>query len=203
MAISERDRLCEKSFQAAPETLAVVILAVIWLFVGSACTTKKDITFTRPSEDVEVEGVPFFPQLEYQCGPAAIAGVLNFFGDRVKPDEVADAIYRGNIRGTVSIDMVLFARQRGFSSSWYEGNLEDIIMRLDRGHPLIVMVDLGFSPLSTHHYMVVIGYNSSGIIANSGTTSRKHIAWDRFFSQWGKTHNWTLLIKPKTQQHPK
>ncbi|NIW44576.1 MAG: hypothetical protein GWN30_07355, partial [Gammaproteobacteria bacterium] len=63
--------------------------------------------------------VPFFPQLDYQCGPASLAGVLNYYGDHVGPDEIAEAIYRENIRGTVSLDMVLYVRKRGFASTWY------------------------------------------------------------------------------------
>lgn len=198
MTIRKQDRLHEKLVPGAPETLGVIILAVVWFFAGSACTTKKEIAFIPPPERVEIEGVPFFPQLKYQCGPASLAAVLNFYGESVSPDEIAEAVYRENIRGTVSIDMALYARQRGFSSTWYEGTMEDLTKRLDHGHPVIAMVDVGFSPLTVHHYMVVTGYNSDGIIANTGTTARRQIAWNRFLTQWEKTQNWTLLIRPKT-----
>ena len=37
-------------------------------------------------EYVELKQVPFFPQTEYQCGPAALATVLNASGVKVTPD---------------------------------------------------------------------------------------------------------------------
>jgi ABC-type bacteriocin/lantibiotic exporter with double-glycine peptidase domain len=144
-----------------------------------------------------IKDVPFFPQLDYQCGPASLAGVLNYYGDTVTPDEIAETIYRQKIRGTVSLDMVLYARQRGFTSKWYEGSKDDIVRAVDSGSPLVVMIDLGFSLARVYHYMVITGYSFKGVIANTGTTPQKLISWEKFMSQWNKTHNWTLLITPK------
>src|SRR5205823_3222256 len=39
-------------------------------------------------ERVELTQVPFFPQSEYQCGPAALAIVLASFGAKVTPEEL-------------------------------------------------------------------------------------------------------------------
>jgi predicted double-glycine peptidase len=164
----------------------------------SGCSTgAKEHAIARPSQAVLIKDVPFFPQLDYQCGPASLAGVLSYYGDNVGPDEIAESIYRENIRGTVSLDMVLYVRNRGFASKWYKGNTDDIIRAVDRGNPVIVMIDLGFSLARAYHYMVITGYSFKGVIANTGTTPQKLISWEQFMSQWEKTHNWTLLITPK------
>ena len=152
-----------------------------------------------PAGFVKVENVPFYSQLAYQCGPACLAGVLNFYGENVTPDEIAKAIFRENIGGTVTLDMMLYARQKGFSATWYNGSANDIQQAVDKGVPLIVMVDLGIANISKNHYLVVVGYSMEGVIANSGKNREKHIRWDHFLSQWERAEHWTLRIIPKIQ----
>ncbi|MGD8371594.1 MAG: C39 family peptidase [Syntrophobacterales bacterium] len=181
-----------------PHFIRAAALIFLCLGLASGCSSAaKELYIARPSQTVIIKDVPFFPQLDYQCGPASLAGVLNYYGDTVSPDDVAETVYRQNIRGTVSLDMVLYARQRGFASKWYEGSTDDIVRAVDRGSPLIVMIDLGFSVARIYHYMVITGYSFEGVIANTGTTPQELISWERFMSQWKKTHNWTLLITPK------
>ena len=40
-------------------------------------------------ERVEWTGVPFFPQVDYQCGPAALATVLGYSGVKVTPEQLS------------------------------------------------------------------------------------------------------------------
>ncbi|MGD8688119.1 MAG: C39 family peptidase [Syntrophobacterales bacterium] len=188
----------ERTFHAIVTFTMGAALFIVYVSLLSSCSTgAKELEIARPSQAALIKDVPFFPQLDYQCGPASLAGVLNYYGDTVTPGEIAEAIYRQKIRGTVSLDMVLYARQRGFDSKWYEGSTDDIVRAVDSGSPLVVMIDLGFSLARAYHYMVITGYSSQGVIANSGTTPQKLISWERFMSQWERTHNWTLLVTPK------
>jgi ABC-type bacteriocin/lantibiotic exporter with double-glycine peptidase domain len=177
--------------------MGAALLILYLCFLGGCSAGAKELNIARPSQTVLIRDVPFFPQLDYQCGPASLAGVLNYYGDTVTPGEIAEAIYRQKIRGTVSLDMVLYARQRGFASKWYKGSTDDIVRAVDSGSPLVVMIDLGFSLARVYHYMVLTGYSFEGVIANAGTTPQKLISWERFMSQWEKTDNWTLLVTPK------
>ena len=189
-----------------PEGKSSTRLCLIWgatfvflsLALANGCSRgTRELSITRPSHTVIIEDVPFFSQVDYQCGPASLAGVLSYYGEIVSPDEIAESIYRQNIRGTVSLDMVLYARQRGFASKWYKGSTDEILRAVDSSNPIIVMIDLGFSVARAYHYMVITGYSFTGVIANTGTTPQKLISWERFMSQWEKTKNWTLLITPK------
>ena len=189
-----------------PEGKSSTRLCLIWgatfvflsLALANGCSRgTRELSITRPAHTVIIEDVPFFPQVDYQCGPASLAGVLSYYGEIVSPDEIAESIYRQNIRGTVSLDMVLYARQRGFASKWYKGSTDEILRAVDSSNPIIVMIDLGFSVARAYHYMVITGYSFTGVIANTGTTPQKLISWERLMSQWEKTQNWTLLITPK------
>ena len=144
-----------------------------------------------------VRDVPFFPQEDYQCGPASLAGVLNYWGVSVSPGEVAKAIYSQSAKDTLNLDMLLYARSRGLEASQYSGDLKDLRKRIDSGQPLIVLVDYGFSVFQANHFMVVVGYDENGVVANSGRYERKVVPLEDFMKSWKRTKYWTLLIKRK------
>ena len=143
-----------------------------------------------------IENVPFYPQTSYQCGPASLAGVLNYWGVKVTTDEIAGEIYSASARGTLDIDMVLYAQKKGLLATQYEGNLEDVRKNVASGHPIIVLVGYGFSLIQKNHFMVIIGYNDHGVIVNSGKDNNKFIPEKDFLESWERTKFWTLLIKP-------
>ena len=150
------------------------------------------------SQDARIiEKVPFYPQEKYQCGPASLAGVLNFWGIKVSVEEISTEIFSRGARGTLNIDMVLYAQRKGLRAEQYAGHLDDIRANIRAGFPLIVLVDEGFWVYQRDHFMVVIGYDDKGIIVNSGKEPRTFIPWISFQKTWEKTKFWTLKISPK------
>jgi ABC-type bacteriocin/lantibiotic exporter with double-glycine peptidase domain len=144
-----------------------------------------------------IQNVPFYPQEEYQCGPVSLAGVLTYWNINVSPEEIASEIYSKSARGTLNIDMGLYAQKRGLKARQYRGNFEDIKRKIDSGYPLIVLVDEGFLVYQKNHFMVVVGYGGEGILANSGREQHKFIPFKEFLRSWERTKFWTLLITPK------
>jgi ABC-type bacteriocin/lantibiotic exporter with double-glycine peptidase domain len=142
-----------------------------------------------------IENVPFYEQETYQCGPSALAGVLTFWHIPVTPEQIAEEIFSKSARGTLNLDMILYAQGKGLYAEQYRGNVESLKTDLDAGFPLIVMVDYGFSLYRQNHFMVVVGYSDQGIIAHTGREKEEGIPWDDFLRSWGKTGYWTLLIK--------
>jgi ABC-type bacteriocin/lantibiotic exporter with double-glycine peptidase domain len=167
------------------------------LFLLASCVTSGRPSFSPPPATARLDHVPFFPQLDYQCGPASLAGVLNYYGKSVTPDEVAGAIFRPNIRGTVTLDMVLYAREQGLSANWFDGSVGAIVQAVNEGVPLIVMVDFGFAAISKNHFMVVLGYGPDGVVANSGASRETLISWKDFLPTWERTKRWTLRIEAR------
>lgn len=151
-------------------------------------------TVQENSQSHVIEDVPFYAQTSYQCGPASLAGVLNYWGIKVTPDEIAEEIYSTSARGTLDIDMVLYARKRVLLVTQYEGTIEDLRKNIDSRHPLIVLVDYGFSFMQKNHFIVVIGYNDHGVIVNSGKKKGKFVLEEDFLKSWERTKFWTLLI---------
>ncbi len=144
-----------------------------------------------------IMGVPFHPQESFQCGPASLAGVLNYWGLKVTPEEIAGEIFSPSAGGTLNLDMVLYPQKKGFKAIQYRGSIEDIKLKIDSGFPIIVLVDLGLWFYQQNHFMVVVGYYENGIVVNSGRDHLKRISFKDFIKTWEKTNFWTLLIIPE------
>jgi predicted double-glycine peptidase len=169
----------------------ILLLFLSW-FVSCAGVSPPDNT--QPFR--MIRNVPFYPQEEYQCGPASLAGVLNHWNINVSPEEIASEIYSKSARGTLNIDMVLYVEKIGLKARQYRGSFEDIKTKIDSGYPLIVLVDEGFLIYQKNHFMVVIGYGGEGIVVNSGKEQSKFIPAKEFLRSWERTKFWTLFITP-------
>lgn len=180
--------------QARPPGVPVFpVLLCIALFLFSCASPDVIPEYGRAHS---IGNVPFYPQEKDQCGPASLAGVLNFWRVNVSPSEIAREIYSESAKGTLSLDMLLYPQGKGLLADQYSGGISDLKEKIDAGFPLIVLVDYGFSVLEAGHYMVITGYNSQGVIANSGAKQGKFIGMDEFIRIWEKSKFWTLLIRP-------
>ena len=173
-------------------SLSIFLLFLSW-FVSCAGVSPPDNT--QPFR--MIQNVPFYPQEEFQCGPASLAGVLNHWNINVSPEEIASEIYSKSARGTLNIDMGLYVERIGLKARQYRGSLEDIKTKIDSGYPLIVLVDEGFLIYQKNHFMVVIGYGGEGILANSGREQGKFIPAKEFLRSWERTKFWALWITPR------
>lgn len=163
------------------------------IFLICACSSHLVIQY---GPEVIIN-VPFYPQEDYQCGPSSLAGVLNYYGLKVSPEEIASEIYSSSARGTLDLDLLFYVQRMGLDAKKYKGNINDLKERIKGGYPLIVLVDYGFGPLQVNHFMVVLGYNESGIFVNSGREEKRFIPYEDFLRAWGRTGYWTLLIRGK------
>jgi ABC-type bacteriocin/lantibiotic exporter with double-glycine peptidase domain len=163
----------------------------------SACASVPGGAHTG---EVIIGNVPFYPQEDHQCGPASLAGVLQFRGMQITPEEIAGAIFSKTARGTLTLDMALYAQKKGLFSLEYSGSMSDLREKIDAGNPLIVMVDNGISIWQVNHFMVVLGYNDDGVIVNSGKKEHEFIDNDKFMKGWTRTGFWSLLITNKNEK---
>lgn len=170
------------------------LISIIILSLLSSCARTPEASLSEPSR--VIAAVPFFPQQAFQCGPASLAGVLSYWGVDITPEEIATDIYSQSARGTLNVDMILYAEKRGLEAHHYRGSLEDLRRRIDSGYPLIVLVDSGFWVYEQNHFMVVVGYSQGGIIANSGKEQHRSIPLGGFLKSWEKANFWTLLVLP-------
>jgi predicted double-glycine peptidase len=166
------------------------------LFCLSSCAASPHVNGPRSSR--LIQNVPFFPQEIYQCGPASLAGVLNYWGITVSPEEIAFDIFSPSAKGTLNLDMVLYAQKRGLKADSYQGSMKDLKDKIDSRFPLIVMVDYGLGVFRQNHYMVVVGHDENAITANSGRERLKSISMEGFMNSWKRANFWTLWITSRS-----
>ncbi|MBI5050898.1 MAG: peptidase C39 family protein [Nitrospirae bacterium] len=175
---------------------AYLFLALLAFFLHS-CAAVSNGNIPESRQNRIISNIPFYAQEDYQCGPASLAGVMNYWKIDVTPDSIAKEIYSKSAKGTLNIDMVIYPQRKGLIAEQYSGNMQDLKKNIDSDYPLIVLVDYGFWAVQTNHFMVVVGYNEDGVIVNSGKDKGKFIPEGDFMKTWEKTKFWTLLIKRK------
>jgi ABC-type bacteriocin/lantibiotic exporter with double-glycine peptidase domain len=169
--------------------------------LGSGCAST---TLEAVRNDVAaghghlIATVPFVAQDAYQCGPAALAMVLSYWGAVADPEEIGRALYLPSARGVLNIELEFEARRRGFETRAFEGTLDRAKAELRRGRPLIVFQDLGRGSLSVPHFAVLLGYDdrSEVVVLHSGTTAYRILSYAEFLRTWATRRGWSLLITP-------
>lgn len=173
---------------------------------ASSCTSLSpaDLGTTVPAGlpmHVELAQVPFFPQDEFQCGPAALAMALNYSGVARTPQQLVDQVYLPQRKGSLQPEMLGATRRAGLIAYPLEPNLGAILQEVAGGHPVIVLQNLLFAYFPRWHYAVVIGYDlaSHELILRSGTQERLVVRERDFKSSWGKAGNWAFTVVPPGQ----
>jgi tetratricopeptide (TPR) repeat protein len=175
------------------------IVAGLFLLVLSGCSLFiQDIPLSSLEHvQVSLENVPFFPQEQYQCGPAALAMVLGWSGITVLPDEAAQYVYSPKRRGSLQPALISAARRYGRVAYPVSG-LSELTAELAAGHPVVVLLNLGFFWYSRWHYAVAVGYDAAAgdIILHSGTTEHQRLSFRVFDNLWKRSERWGLLVLP-------
>ena len=147
----------------------------------------------------ELTEVPFYPQEDYYCGPAALAMVLNAAGVKVSPEDLVDQVYLPGRKGSLQVEMLVAARRRGLVAYELEPKLTDMLREIAAGSPAIVLENYGvFDWAPVWHYSVVVGYDLDNlvVIRRSGTQRRRPTPLPIFEKIWKHENYWAMVAVP-------
>ncbi len=150
---------------------------------------------------VELTSVPFFPQTEYQCGPAALATVMNSAGTKILPDKLVDQVYLPSRQGSLQVEMLAAPRRHGLVAWQLPARYDALLRELAAGNPVLVLQDLGIWPTFQWHYAVVVGfdYEAGMVFLRSGETERQALPFTVFELTWKRGGYWAMVVnKPGT-----
>jgi hypothetical protein len=175
--------------------LAIAALASAAL--GGCAGAPIELTEGVPPASVRIEltNVPFHPQTEYHCGPAALATVLGDAGLSVAPEMLTERIYVPGRQGSLQVEMMAAARRTGRVAYPVAGRLDALYREVAAGHPVLVLQDLSFGLAPTWHYAVLVGFDRSAntVILRSGTKRRLIMPTRLFLRTWERAGRWGLV----------
>ncbi len=181
---------------------AKFLVGIFTLALLSACaSTPQTLELTRhPPAQIQprvvLNNVPFFPQTKYQCGPAALATVLDYQGISVNIDDLTRRVYLPERKGSLQIEMIATARSHGLLSYKINPDLGTLLKEINAGNPVLVFQNLSLELWPQWHYAVVIGYdlNRSELILRTGTISHYKISFSTFERTWQRAGHWAYIF---------
>jgi tetratricopeptide (TPR) repeat protein len=174
------------------------------LLAGCAAPQSRALRSAPPPplpNAVELDQSPFFPQEEFQCGPAALATTLNAAGKGATPEELARQVFLPTRRGSLQTEMLAAARRHDALAVTLPPRLDALLAEIANGTPVIVLQNLGLNWVPMWHYAVVVGYDlgADEIILRSGRTKRQVMAMPAFERTWKRSRYWAMVtVAPGT-----
>ncbi len=186
-------------------SLAALLLSLI----PAACATPPQTRALRENppdlpRHVELSEVPFFPQEAYQCGPAALAGILTHRGIQTDAQQLVQAVYVPARKGSLQVEMLAAPREHALLSLALEPSLQALLTEVAAGNPVLVLQNLGLSWVPRWHYAVAIGYDLDArtLILRSGTQARRVTDFSVFERSWARSERWAMLVVPPDRVPP-
>jgi hypothetical protein len=145
---------------------------------------------------VELTATPFHAQDRYQCGPAALATVLESAGVVVTPEALVDEVYLPARRGSLQTELIAATRRRARLAYELEPDFATLLREVAAGRPVLVLQNLAIDAWPRWHYAVVIGYDVAAdrLVLRSGTTARQWMSRRRFDSSWRRAGRWAVVV---------
>ncbi|MCK5708051.1 MAG: C39 family peptidase [Candidatus Aureabacteria bacterium] len=155
--------------------------------------------------DSKILEIPFIKQNKNYCGPASLAIVFNYYDKEISQEEIAKYIYNPELKGTLSIDLLLFVRKHNFTSEIYKSNIQDLKQKINQNNPVIVLTKgnpvKNFSIFKNYHFFVIYGYNDDKQVfyCHSGSEKSAELKYKKLEKPWKETGNCAFLIYPENE----
>lgn len=146
-------------------------------------------------EPLRLEGVPFHPQTEYQCGPAALAGLLGAAGVDTSPETLRPQVYLPGRHGSLQLELVAATRRAGRIPYQVDAEFEALLDELAAGRPVLVLQNLWTRSVPRWHYAVLVGSDPARnrLLLNTGRREAKATGARSFLRTWAWAGRWGLV----------
>ncbi len=146
----------------------------------------------------KVNGVQRIKQLTNYCGPACLAAVMRSFGKEINQVEIGREVYDRSSSATNGADMLLYARDLGFSAYSWNTSIEDVKRKLSAGVPVIVLQQ-NSSTDTSGHYRVLTGYDDAAgkfYVMDPYYDDITEMTYAQARKLWERMGYWALLVVP-------
>ncbi|MDF1524808.1 MAG: cysteine peptidase family C39 domain-containing protein [bacterium] len=166
-----------------------------WVPLIFSCTIRLTEPHRLP-EAVRIHRVGPYLQEPEQCGPFALAALLENIGIKADLDQLVQKLYSPGAGGTLTMDLFLEARRRGLETRQLEGSEEILVKELRDHGPAIVLFKYHGLSGSAGHFILVTGYSSDpyGFFLLWGDGKLSWMKLDRFDKFWSESGFWMLTV---------
>jgi len=172
--------------------LRCALLVSALVLAGCAVNPRVQL----PAGEARVlEGVPFHPQTEYQCGPAALAGVLGASGVQASPEALRPQVFLPKRKGSLQVELLAATRRAGRIPYVVDGDPAALLDELEAGRPVLVLQNLWTPSVPRWHYAVVVGSEPTRnrLVLNTGVDERKPVRARSFLRTWDWAGRWGFV----------
>jgi ABC-type bacteriocin/lantibiotic exporter with double-glycine peptidase domain len=177
------------------------LLCLLMLGCASYTGAAHDVQAASVADDkgwLRVENVPIFRQRNPKdCGAAALASVLGFWGRRASPAVVEALANRQPQQGIRAAELQQIAEQKGLMAFVFYGAFEDLWHELQQGRPTIVGVAKPYGPeRALAHYEVVVGYHAQKrrVLTMDPAHGLRENSLEGFLTEWEHTRRLALVV---------
>lgn len=148
---------------------------------------------------VRLDGVPYFPQDDLQCGPAALASLLHTAQRPTDVGVLRTWMFTPGLAGTLQQDVLGAARRAGTVPIRVAPTLDAVAAQLALGRPVLVLLNLALPRWPRWHYAVVTAIDArAGRIRVGGAQGEADSFRARDFQRaWGYADGWAIVtVRP-------
>ena len=177
------------------------LISALFILAVTGCISPGIKWSAIPDDTVTPLEVPDYIQERNQCGPFALAAVINYWHERgligasISAEEISRKIYSRTAGGVLGIDLYNYANKLDLFARQFNGTTISLRKAIKRQEPVIVLVDYGKGSFQINHFMVVSGYSSKGFVVHSGS-GLKHISEAELQRVWARAWHWALTVRP-------
>jgi ABC-type bacteriocin/lantibiotic exporter with double-glycine peptidase domain len=182
--------------RGAPLLVLQVTLVIGGCYTGAARTVSPADLGRDPGWRI-VPGVPFVEQrAENDCGAAALAMVLRYWGLPVRLEAITPGQPRHAERGLRAGELRDFARGRGLEAFVVQGQLTDLWAEIERARPVIVGLGKPYGDERLAHYEVVVGLHRQRrrILTLDPARGWRENSLEAFAAEWAPAQQLLLVV---------
>ena len=176
------------------------------LIISSGCAPKNPLPLNNNHSSSQID-VSFLAARSELCASTSIEMVSSYWQtqtpytpllSRSELDERTLIPAKG---GTLQIELIAAARAHGMLVYELEPTFDALFAELSAHHPVIVLVNRGYSWYPLWHYAPITGYDAKAqtILIHFGDTPHEAVPIATFGALWQRSGNWGIVLLPPNQ----
>lgn len=172
-----------------------LLLLASFLLASCSINPKTDLASETAGTSPVLLDIPFFPQEEYQCGPAALATILVASGVDTSPEILTPQVFLPNRQGSLQLELLAATRRAYRIPYVIEDDLSMLLSELEQERPVLVLQNLRTQHFPIWHYAVLMGFDpdSNQVYLNTGTHQKQAMSAGKFMRLWNWADSWAMV----------